>query len=174
MAKGKTLGKKSIFGKFLNERHDKTSFLIILSITLIILIVVGFFGLGFLTKNKNTLRVETRPTVEPQNAKVESGLPNKFPKDFPIYPGATPTSSWSSEGDKSIGISIVWETKDKLDAVVDFYKQELASKGWKVLKQFDSQNSSTLTIAKGTTNGFIGLSMSDTKTTISVTVGVDK
>ncbi len=98
-------------------------------------------------------------------------LPAGFPSDFPIYPGAKLTGSWTAKGEKGEGISLVWETTDDVLKVSDYYKTQLASLGWKVTTTFDSSSSSTFSFEKDSKSGFMGITKSDSKTTISLTLG---
>lgn len=114
-------------------------------------------------------------TFKEGNSKVtvenQGKLPDEFPKDFPVYPEAQITGSWTSTGDRGTGISVVWEAKGPLDKIVAFYKSELPRNGWKVTSNFDSQESSTLSFEKEDKNGFMGVAKDNDKATISVTLG---
>lgn len=100
-------------------------------------------------------------------------LPDGFPSDFPVLPGAKITSSWTSSDDNSKGISVVWETSDAPTKVADYYKTNIESKGWKVTASFSSEGTTTYSFEKGTTNGFVGIAEGEEgKTNISVTIGV--
>ena len=100
-------------------------------------------------------------------------LPEGFPSDFPIYPGAKITSSWTSNDDDSKGISIVWETSDALTKVADYYKENIEAKGWKITASFSQEDTTTYSFEKGTASGFVGVGKGEAdKTNISVTISV--
>ncbi len=100
-------------------------------------------------------------------------LPDGFPADFPTYPGAKITSSWTSAGDNSKGISVVWETSDSPEKVAEYYKTNVESKGWKITASFSNDGTTTYSFEKGTTSGFVGIAKGEAgKTNISVTIGV--
>lgn len=100
-------------------------------------------------------------------------IPDTFPNDFPVYPGAKVASSFTSTGDNnSKGVSVLWETGDSLEKVGKFFETELAENGWKITANFSSEDSITFTIEKGETGGVVGITPQDDKTAISVTLGV--
>jgi hypothetical protein len=55
-------------------------------------------------------------------------VPDDFPKDVPIYPGAQARMAMKN---KDQGVTMMLGSKDSLDQVASFYKKELADKGWK-------------------------------------------
>ncbi len=111
------------------------------------------------------------------NLTINSGgsLPDSFPKDFPIYPGAKLTGSFSTNGttgDNTKGVSVVWETSDDAAKVGAYFKTQLPAAGYTVTTDFSQADSTTLTFEKGTVSGFLGVTKgSDGKTAISVTIG---
>lgn len=119
-------------------------------------------------------------TDEKTGAKVDVGasstLPDAFPKDFPVYPGAKVTGVLSgSEKGKSTGAWVTFTTADSKDAVVSFYKTNLASNGWTEESTFASGDTTTETVSKGTMNGTVGITRAaDAKETeIIVMLGVN-
>ena len=115
-------------------------------------------------------------TFENSDGKVsfeEGGkLPQGFPSDFPVYPGAKVASSFTANTDGKDGMSVVWETGDSADKVSAFYKTSLVSNGWKVTATFESEGSMTNSFKKEGWAGFMGIASSEGKTTISATIGV--
>lgn len=103
---------------------------------------------------------------------AEGNLPDGFPKDFPIYTGAKLTSSWTTNGESGKGISVVWETTDSADKVQAFYKDKLPQSGWKIDNEFAQESMQTISFEKDNVSGFIGLTESNQKLTISVTFGI--
>lgn len=102
---------------------------------------------------------------------AEGQLPNGFPSDFPIYPGAKLSSSWTTGGEDGKGISVVWETSDSADQVMNFYKNKLSAASWKIDNEFTQEQMQTLSFEKDNVSGFVGLAKTDAKLTISVTLG---
>ncbi|MEJ2347605.1 MAG: hypothetical protein P8Y17_00185 [Patescibacteria group bacterium] len=105
---------------------------------------------------------------------VEQGgeLPDSFPSDFPVYPNATPTGSWTAAGDDTNGLSVLWETDDSISKVTDYYKEELPKAGWKITLTSEVEDGSTFAFEKGDVSGFMGIAEEDSKTIISLTLGV--
>lgn len=99
-------------------------------------------------------------------------LPENFPKDFPIYPEAKLTSSWTASGEETEGLSLVWETNDSIDKVAAYYREKLTESGWKSSFTSEVEDSMTLVFEKDDTNGFIGITTEDSKTVISLTLGL--
>jgi hypothetical protein len=68
----------------------------------------------------------------PQSAnwKLSASLPADFPKDVPIYPGATVKHAVTP--DSGSGMVVIWETPDKVPAVQEYLNRELQAQGWKV------------------------------------------
>jgi hypothetical protein len=99
-------------------------------------------------------------------------LPENFPKDFPTYPKAKLTSSWTASSDETEGLSLVWETNDSIDKVAAYYKEKLTELGWKLSLTAEVEDSTTLAFEKNDTGGFIGITTEDSKTIISLTLGL--
>ena len=96
-------------------------------------------------------------------------LPDSFPKDFPIYPGAKIVSSLSSNG---LLVTFTAPDGHGLAKVVPFYKNGLGSSGWTITSSFDSDTIQTWAIAKGTTEGSVSITTSERDPlTIVVTLG---
>ncbi len=83
-------------------------------------------------------------------------LPDTFPKDFPIYPGAKIVSSVSGNG-----LLVTFTASDGLNKVVPFYKNGLDASGWTITSSFDSDTLQTWAIAKGTTEGSVSITTSE-------------
>jgi hypothetical protein len=118
-------------------------------------------------------------TDEKTGAKVDVGadkLPDTFPKDFPVYPGAKVTGVLSgSEKGKSTGVWVTFTTADAKDAVASFYTTNLKSNGWTEESTFSSGDTTTQTVSKGTMNGTVGITRAAdaTETEIIVMLGAD-
>lgn len=138
--------------------------IVVVGIGCILLVIVGTaisLGLKFFAKKAGTSL--TGQTVAVGGEK----LPDTFPKDFPIYPGAKIVSSVSSNG-----LLVTFTASDGLDKVVPFYKNGLGASGWTITSSFDSDTIQTWAIAKGTTEGSVSITTSATDPlTIVVTLG---
>ena len=132
----------------------------------VILFVVGL-TIKFFAKKAGTSLTDTKTgqTVAVGGEK----LPDSFPKDFPIYPGAKIVSSVSSNG---LFVTFTAPDGHGLAKVVPFYKNGLGSSGWTITSSFDSDTIQTWAIAKGTTEGSVSITTSERDPlTIVVTLG---
>lgn len=62
--------------------------------------------------------------------KLSASVPADFPKDIPVYPGATVKHVVTP--DSGTGMVVIWETADKIPAVQEYLNRELTAQGWKV------------------------------------------
>jgi hypothetical protein len=119
-------------------------------------------------------------TDEKTGAKVDVGsttLPDTFPKDFPVYPGAKVTGVLSgSEKGKTTGVWVTFTTSDSKDTVSAYYKANLKSNGWTEESTFSGGDTVTQTVSKGNLSGTVGITRaSDAKETeIIVMLGAEK
>ena len=93
-------------------------------------------------------------------------IPDSFPKDFPIYPGATVSSSQTGNG--------FWLTllsNDSVPVISNFYVNELQANGWSAVEASTTDNSGTSwAITKGNLSGYLTVDrgVSDKQTSILV------
>lgn len=101
----------------------------------LVLIILGRLLSGSIANNGATTALE-QTTYKTDNGTVTVGgnsLPSNWPSDVPQYPGAKIQYSGSSNPQTGeAGVSVVFEVNAAAQTVVDFYKRELASKGWKI------------------------------------------
>ncbi len=101
---------------------------------------------------------KTGATVDVGGNKV----PDDFPKDFPLYPGAKVTSSLSGgQGSKGNGFWLTLTTADSLGKVTDFYKTAFATSGWTVESSYTASGTTTQTVKKGTMSGSVSIVRED-------------
>ena len=67
---------------------------------------------------------------DPDPTLTEDALPEDFPSDVPIYPGAKIGPSISMPGE---GVFATFQTDDAVDAILTHYRSELAKNGWSVV-----------------------------------------
>jgi len=68
--------------------------------------------------------------AQDQGGTVTDGVvPETFPSDVPLYPGAKPGPAMAMPG---LGVFATFETSDKSDAVLTQYRGELSKAGWTV------------------------------------------
>ena len=106
---------------------------------------------------------------------VGGGIPDDFPDDFPIYPGADVQGSYTGEQDGVSGSVVIWETGDSVDDVKAFYEAEFDGSPWAAEGSFNSAGSTLIGFTNSDSNktGAVTLGESDGKTTISVIIGDD-
>lgn len=102
---------------------------------------------------------------------TDEGLPEGFPKDFPIYSNSKLISKWASTAEGNEGISVVMESQDSVEKISSFYKTELASKGWTVTSTFSQDGSTVFSFEKDKTEGVLGITDAENKVSISITIG---
>lgn len=95
-------------------------------------------------------------------AKVDIGsgkVPDTFPKDFPLYPGAKVASAMSgAESGKSNGFWLTMTTTDSPDKVDAFYKAQFASSGWTISTTYTAGGTTSETVEKGQWSGSLAIS----------------
>lgn len=101
---------------------------------------------------------------------TSSKLPSDFPKDVPVYPGATVESSVAANQEQGGGQYVGLQTTDALDAVVAWYKKEVAAQGWKIETDATVQGNLILGASKDTRELSLTVASSDGKVTISLVV----
>ncbi|MEW6173206.1 MAG: hypothetical protein AB1510_09110 [Bacillota bacterium] len=79
--------------------------------------------------SSETEKPEVSSVTEGQSKEAEKELvlPDGFPKDFPIYPGA---EIWQSSVISEGRYCIKWQTADNIQKVVEFYGLELPKAGY--------------------------------------------
>jgi hypothetical protein len=84
------------------------------------------------TSSTTSTPVASASSASPANSNLDPAvaMPNGFPSDFPIYPGArlTHASQFTSNGQTSWGME--WETLDNAAAVQSFYMSKLNQGDW--------------------------------------------
>ena len=61
---------------------------------------------------------------------TEGVIPEGFPSDVPLYPGATIGSSMTTPG---LGVFSMFDTDDAVEPILTHYRSELAKNGWSVV-----------------------------------------
>src|SRR6185436_1945132 len=71
----------------------------------------------------------------PGDSIAEEGvIPQGYPTDVPVYPGATPGSSMTMPG---LGVFATFESDDAVDKILEHYRGELTKGGWSVTDAAD-------------------------------------
>ena len=101
-----------------------------------------------------------------KNAKV----PDTFPKDVYVYPGATVVASVSVPN----GCNLVLETKDDLEKVLGAFKDKMTGADWKEEMNMNQNGTSMCAYKKDKRSASIVIASADKKTTITITVAENK
>jgi len=123
-------------------------------------------------KNGNGMAITDKKTGESLTI-GEGKIPANFPKDFPLYPGATPGgSAVGSEKATGKGFWLLLESKDALSKVVSYYDEQMEGKGWTVEETNTLGDGSMYRVKKEKLIGTLILSWDkkDAKTTILITL----
>lgn len=132
-------------------------------------------GVKIDTSGKNGAISMTNPKTGESVNIGQQKLPDNFPKDFPIYPGAKPTGSLSGNNQKeqSQGFWIVMSTPDSLDKVKSFYAAALAKNSWTINNTMTINDMSTFTVNNSSLSGGVTVNRGkdDKATTITITLG---
>lgn len=106
---------------------------------------------------------------------VGSGqIPDTFPKDFPVYPGAKVTSSLAgAQAGKNNGFWLTLSTPDSVDKVTSFYKTQLAANGWTVESTFTANNTLTESVTKTGWSGSLAVTSENNQTQMVIILGQD-
>ena len=98
-------------------------------------------------------------------------LPDDFPDDVPVHPGASVEASMSMPGE---GQMITFATQSAPDAVYRFYKDGLAKQGWSIEAEMNLGGQRMLSGRKGDRVASVQLVEADEGgTRVVVTVGED-
>ncbi len=149
---------------------------IIIAVVAVILLGWFFKGSFYSVPGANIDRnLDGSTTYSSDQGQVTVGgnkLPDNWPQDAPKYSNANIQYSGSSNpqtGEE--GSAIVFTTSDSVQAVVDFYKNELISNGWNIEQTATVGPSTVLSAVKDTRT--LGVYIADAGNgQVSVTVGI--
>jgi len=120
---------------------------------------------GHVDISGNKVTVETKDgTVSYAHGGTK--VPDSFPKDVPVYGGATVLASVTLPQ----GNSLTLTTKDGVEQVITFYKDKLSGTGWHEEASINQPMSSMLAYTKEQRTVSIGVSHTGDTTQISLTV----
>lgn len=101
-------------------------------------------------------------------------LPDSFPKDFPIYSGATYQGGVESSQRGLSGFYATWTTGDSAEKVSSFYTTKLQDSPWKTTTTINSGGTSFIGVERksdATQQGFVSIANSGGTTTIGIIIG---
>ena len=132
-------------------------------IGIVLLLTVGCLLLGCRKSTSYTGKDGTKATVTQSGKSTEVtvqgkdgtkvqvseggnlALPDAFPKDVPVYPGATITTNVTVKD----GMQVVFKTADPASKVATFYNDTLKSGGFEIEAAMNTEQGSMLTGKKG-------------------------
>jgi hypothetical protein len=112
-------------------------------------------------------------TPSPSKLDPEVAMPDGFPTDVPIYPGArlTAAAKFTSGAQTTWGMN--WETLDSLDKVQAFYSAKLSQADWTIQFKGSSNASFAATFSRKSnskSSGILGADASSGVTKISLSL----
>ncbi len=87
------------------------------------------------------------PTELPEG--VSAAVPDNFPTDVPIYPGAQAAQGKGVEVEGSPQSAVQFVTNDAYPDVHKFYSEQLQAKGWTLSEDAENEGAATIQAAKG-------------------------
>jgi hypothetical protein len=70
------------------------------------------------------------PSAQAPEATATDGvIPEGYPSDVPVYPGAAPGSAMAMPG---LGVFATFASDDSVEKILEYYRTELAKGGWSV------------------------------------------
>ena len=146
------------------------------------LVMLGGFGCGqAMVPLVTNGRANISGDGKTMNVKTEDGtaewgankLPDNWPTDAPVYPGATVQfSAAANPTDGKAGATVMLQTPDSGPTAYEYYKKELVSQGWKVEGNYQAGNTAMINATKEKKVIVVTVSTSgnDQPTAISVSV----
>lgn len=110
-------------------------------------------------------------------AKLDVGsgtIPEGFPKDFPVYPGAKILSSLTgNQSGQGNGFWLTLSTSDSVDQVKSYYETNLKANGWTFEPTIGASSGVSWTVTKDKLNGYLTIDKSSgtNQTAILIVLG---
>ena len=92
----------------------------------------------------DTVTVKSKEGTMVMSGGGNVSLPDKFPKDVPVYKGAKVITSMSAKD----GMSVTLQTADPLAKVGEFYKSRMDAQGWESETSLNTGNQTILGFKK--------------------------
>lgn len=100
-------------------------------------------------------------------------LPDSFPDDIKVYPGAKVAGAISGSGNEE-GVFVTFTTDDNISNVVSFYKNSLRSGNWRVESTTELGPMTTFEIAKESATGSITITGDSNKSGTNIMVTINE
>lgn len=101
----------------------------------------------------------------------ENKIPDDFPKDFPVYPGSSVTSSLSgNQGGQGNGLWLTLSTNDSVDKVIAYYEENLKTNGWITQPTNGAGTGTNWVVSKGTLTGYVTIDRPQSQNVTSILI----
>jgi hypothetical protein len=120
---------------------------------------------GHVNISDNKVTVETKDGKASYSAGAGTQVPDTFPKDVPVYAGATVMASVSVPDGHNLSL----ESKDSAEKVIAFYKSKLTGAGWQEAMAMNQPTGSMLVYKKEPRTVSVVVSSSGDTTQINLT-----
>ena len=117
--------------------------------------------------NSFSIKTQDGVVLGGENAKI----PDSFPKDVPVFPGAKPTLVTTDTKSEMFSVSLT--TADTFENVGTYYKKELAANGWKeeqTMTQSGDQPMQMLTYTKENRSVMVTITRDGANTALALMV----
>ncbi|MFQ5639740.1 MAG: hypothetical protein ACE5IR_17280 [bacterium] len=127
-------------------------------------------GMGAFSLKKDRSEMTVKGGGEEVHLSLDASgveLPDGFPDDAPLYPGATVMTSATTPA----GFTVALQTQTALKKVTNFYNQKLKKNGWKIIVNSSlGPNGGMLQASKDQRKQYITFSHQAGTTTVNLTV----
>lgn len=153
-------------------KKSSNNTVIIIVVIVVVLVVLGIIGSlvsGWIAKKftekgvesivsqytNGTVDIDTKNntvTIESEDGTATIGsqeLPDNFPSDIPVFPGATVLGSVTGSASDGSGIFVSLNSTDSMDDVKDFYGYRLSDNGWGEEQKTTIGNITNYSVMKG-------------------------
>lgn len=137
-------------------------------LSLVFMIVMTLILLSNISNNVKKNR-ESTPMVMPTATSEQSvyfGLPETFPKDMPLPPRSRVTAVQESKDDQSA----VFLTAVTIEAVEEFYNNQLSEKGWEITNQSQGGGITIFYVTKDGKEAIVAVGKGEAGVTVSITI----
>ena len=122
-------------------------------IILIIIVIIATIGIIVYMSIQNAVNIKTtNQIIQGSPIHSENKLPSTWSNDAPTYPGAIIINTLST----SKGDEVISTTNDSISQVLDYFKNQLPTSGWKIV---DTRNAGLIEAIKDTRELLIAISM---------------
>ncbi|HWA51732.1 MAG TPA: hypothetical protein VG895_01600 [Patescibacteria group bacterium] len=130
-------------------------------------------GVSVNVDNNNKSLTYTDPKTGQTLSIGNNKIPDNFPKDFPIYPGSSVTTSLSgNQNGQGNGYWLTLNTKDSVDQVISYYKTNLQTNGWSYQDTTGSGVGTNWVVSKNDLSGYMTIETLNNQTSIIIVLGV--